>query len=143
MTPLSETTILVPKLVGRDLSVGVHVRNMFWTAGPALGISLLIFLGLGLVALPEGGVSTDAAQATLAKEFSITALNLLPLLLLVAFSVLKFPPFLLILGSALFAGMLAPFTQWVAVKAFIDQPQLSTVATAVKGVFAATATGFV
>ncbi|MFI5393761.1 MAG: Na+/H+ antiporter NhaC family protein, partial [Myxococcota bacterium] len=34
MTPLSETTILVPKLVGGGLSVGEHIRNMFWTAGP-------------------------------------------------------------------------------------------------------------
>ena len=41
MTPLSETTILVPKLVGGGLTVGEHVRNMFWTAGPALGISLV------------------------------------------------------------------------------------------------------
>src|SRR6266508_4313034 len=36
MTPLSETTILVPKLVGGGLTVSRHVRNMFWTAGPAL-----------------------------------------------------------------------------------------------------------
>ena len=41
MTPLSETTILVPKLVGRGLTVCRHVRNMFWTAGPALGLSLV------------------------------------------------------------------------------------------------------
>ena len=40
MTPLSETTILVPKLVGGGLTVAQHVRNMFWTAGPAIGISL-------------------------------------------------------------------------------------------------------
>ena len=40
MTPLSETTILVPKLVGRGLTTGQHISNMFWTAGPALGISL-------------------------------------------------------------------------------------------------------
>ena len=49
MTPLSETTILVPNLVG-DLTVSQHIRNMFWTAGPALGISLLIFLVIGLTA---------------------------------------------------------------------------------------------
>ena len=43
MTPLSETTILVPQLVGRVLTTGQHLKNMFWTAGPALGISLVIF----------------------------------------------------------------------------------------------------
>src|SRR5207342_2182274 len=61
MTPLSETTILVPKLVGGGLTVGEHVRNMFWTAGPALGVSLVAFLVLGLRAEPEGGISTDVA----------------------------------------------------------------------------------
>src|SRR4249919_2123973 len=59
MTPLSETTILVPKLVGGGLTVNQHVRNMFWTAGPALGISLVIFLILGLNADPEAAISTD------------------------------------------------------------------------------------
>ena len=104
MTPLSETTILVPKLVGGGLTVGQHIRNMFWTAGPALGISLLLFLVLGFTANPAGTVSTDAALDILEGEFNITVLNLLPLALLVVFTLRKVPPFLAILGSALFAG---------------------------------------
>ena len=62
MTPLSETTILVPKLVGGGLTVGRHIRNMFWTAGPALAVSLVFFLVIGLNAEPAGGVSTDEAR---------------------------------------------------------------------------------
>ena len=63
MTPLSETTILVPRLVGGGLTTGQHIRNMFWTAGPALGISLVIFLLLGLSADTSGQVvSTDKAR---------------------------------------------------------------------------------
>jgi Na+:H+ antiporter, NhaC family len=110
MTPLSETTILVPQLVGRGLTTGQHIKNMFWTAGPALGISLVIFVILGLNAEPEGAVSTQAARDALANAFNISAINLLPLLLLVVFAIRKYPPFLAILGSALFAGILAPFT---------------------------------
>src|SRR5213076_205023 len=72
MTPLSETTILVPKLVGRGLTTGQHIRNMFWTAGPALGISLVAFLVLGFLAEPKGGVSTEAALDVLENEFNIT-----------------------------------------------------------------------
>jgi Na+:H+ antiporter, NhaC family len=143
MTPLSETTILVPQLVGRGLTTGQHVRNMFWTAGPALGISLVAFVLLGLNAEPQGAVGTKAAQDALNKAFNISAINLLPLALLVVFAILKYPPFLAILGSALFAGILAPFTQSAAVKAFVDQPELGSVATAVKANFAAMATGFV
>ena len=143
MTPLSETTILVPKLVGGGLTTGQHIRNMFWTAGPALGISLIAFLVLGLTAEPAGGVSTQAALDALESEFNITALNLLPLVLLVVFTIRKVPPFLAILGSALFAGILACFTQWTVVKAFVADPTLGAVATGIKGVYASMATGFV
>ena len=143
MTPLSETTILVPKLVGGGLTVGEHVRNMFWTAGPALGISLVIFFFLGLTSDADAAISTDAARAALADAFNISFWNLLPLLLLVFFSIRKFPPFLSILGSALFAGILAPFTQWDAVKAFVDDPSLGPVATSIKAIFESMATGFV
>jgi NhaC family Na+:H+ antiporter len=143
MTPLSETTILVPNLVGGGLTVGKHIRNMFWTAGPALGVSLLIFLVLGLTAEPKVGVDPDAALKVLEGEFNITVLNLLPLALLVVFTLRKVPPFLAILGSALFAGILACFTQWTVVKAFVDQPGLGPVATGIKAVYAAMATGFV
>jgi Na+:H+ antiporter, NhaC family len=143
MTPLSETTILVPNLVGGGLTVGRHIRNMFWTAGPALGISLVLFLFIGLGAEPEGQVSTDAALDVLESAFNISVLNLLPLTLLVVFTIKKAPPFLAILGSALFAGILACFTQWSAVKAFVDEPELNPVATGIKAIYAAMATGFV
>ena len=143
MTPLSETTILVPKLVGGGLAVGEHVRNMFWTAGPALGISLVLFLLLGLNAEPEAEISTDDARAVLGEVYNITPLCLLPLLLLVLFAVLKYPPFLSILGSALFAGILAPLLQWESVKAFVDDPDLGALATSIEAIFGAMATGFV
>ena len=143
MTPLSETTILYPKLVGRGLTTEQHIRNMFWTAGPALGISLIIFVVLGLRADPDAAVSTQAAVDVLESEFTISALNLLPLALLVVFTLRKVPPFLAILGSALFAGILACFTQWTVVQAFVAEPDLNPVATGIKGIYAAMATGFV
>jgi Na+:H+ antiporter, NhaC family len=143
MTPLSETTILVPQLVGSGLTVARHIRNMVWTAAPALGISLVIFLVLGLRAHPSGAASTEAAQQALEAEFHISAVNLLPLVLLIVFSIRKFPPFLSILGSALFAGILACFTQWSIVKAFVDEPSLGPVSTGIKAIYGAMATGFV
>jgi NhaC family Na+:H+ antiporter len=142
MTPLSETTILVPQIVG-GVTTGEHIRNMFWTAGPALAVSLILFLLIGLGAEPNAAVNPDKALDALEHAFHLSAVNLLPLALLVVFTVRKVPPFLAILGSALFAGILACFTQWDAVKAFVDDPQLGTVATGVKAVYGAMATGFV
>jgi NhaC family Na+:H+ antiporter len=68
---------------------------------------------------------------------------LLPLLLLVLFSVRKAPPFLAIMGSALFAGVLACFTQWETVESFVDDPELGPVATGIHAIYASMATGFV
>jgi NhaC family Na+:H+ antiporter len=141
MTPLSETTILVPSLVG-GITTSQHIRNMWWTAGPALAISLVVFLLIGINAEPSGATSTEAAQKALEGAFNISAWNWLPLLLLVVFSVRKFPPFLSILGSALFAGILALLTQPDAVKAFVGEPGLGSVETGIKAIFAAMATGF-
>ena len=143
MTPLSETTILVPQLVGRGLTTGQHIRNMVWTAGPALGASLVAFLILGATATPKTTVSTQAVLDVLEHDFTISVVALLPLFLLVVFTVKKVPPFLAILGSALFAGILACFTQWSAVKSFVGEPGLGPVATGIKGVYAAMATGYV
>ena len=143
MTPLSETTILVPSLVGRGLTVSTHVRTMFWTAGPALGVSLVIFLVLGLTATPGGSVDVGAAQAALREVFTVSWVNLLPLVLLAACSFRKVPPFLAILGSAVFAGVLAVFTQPAAVGRFATGPADSAFGTGVEAVFGALANGFV
>jgi NhaC family Na+:H+ antiporter len=142
MTPLSETTILVPRLVGGGLTVSQHVRNMVWTAGPALAISLVVFLFLGLSAHPAAGVSSDAALDILGQVYNISAVNLLPLVLLVLCTLRRVPPFLAIISSALFAGILACFTQWSHVQAFVGEPGLGTVATGIKAIYAAMATGF-
>ena len=142
MTPLSETTILVPRLVG-GVTTSEHIRNMFWTAGPALGVSLVLFLIIGLGVDSSGEISTDEALDALESVFHISLVSLLPLALLVVFTVRKAPPFLAIMGSALFAGILACFTQWSAVQAFVDDPDKGTIATAVHAVYGAMATGFV
>jgi NhaC family Na+:H+ antiporter len=143
MTPLSETTILVPSLVGRGLTTAQHIRNMWWTAAPAVGISLVLFLLIGFNAEPSGAMSVERAQGALEKAFHIAPWNWLPLLLLVGFSVKKFPPFLSILGAALFAGILALFTQPDAVRAFVDDPGLGSLQAGIKAIFSAMATGFV
>jgi NhaC family Na+:H+ antiporter len=140
MTPLSETTILVPRLVGRGLTVGTHIRNMAWTAVPALTVSLILFVIIGLNTKPGAEVDTSGARVALAAAFNISFLCLLPLFLLIAFAALRVPPFLAILGSALFAGGLAPFLQPQAVQAFVGE---EGPATGIEAIFGAMATGFV
>jgi NhaC family Na+:H+ antiporter len=142
MTPISETTILVPSLVG-GVTTNQHIGAMVWTAGPAYLIAVALFAIIGF-ALPASTTDIDpsAAQATLASEFSITPLNLLPLVLLVIASIRQVPPFLAIFGAALFAGVLALFTQPTVVQAFVADPTLGPAATGITAIYASMANGF-
>src|SRR5262252_3904858 len=100
MSPLSETTILVPSLVG-GVTTDEHIKGMLWTVVPAFVAAVGIFLGLGFAENPSGEVSTTAARDALAAVYHITPWNLLPLLLLIVLSIRQIPPFLAIFGTAL------------------------------------------
>ena len=141
MTPLSETTVLVPSMVG-GVTVNQHVAAMAWTSIPAIVIAATLFAILGFTTEPStSSFDPAAAQATLAGEFNITPLNLLPLVLLVILSVRKVPAFLAIFSCALFAGILAWFTQPSLVASFVGaEPGLVT---NIKALYAAMANGFV
>jgi Na+:H+ antiporter, NhaC family len=143
MSPLSETTILVPELVG-GVTVNEHIRGMWRTVGPSFALAFVIFLGIGLAKHnAAGSISTSAARDALAAVYNITPINLLPLLLLIVLSIRRVPPFLAILGTALFSGILASFTQPDVVKAFVDKPGQGPVLNGIEAIYKAMATGHV
>ena len=143
MTPISETTVLVPSVVG-GVTTQQHVGAMIWTSGPAVIIAIAIFAILGLTT-PASNTAFDptVVQAELAKEFWISPLNLLPLALLIVLSVRRAPPFLAIFGSAMFAAVLACFTQPAAVAAFVDRPDAGPLHTSIVAIYSVLANGFV
>jgi NhaC family Na+:H+ antiporter len=143
MSPLSETTILVPSLIG-GVTVQQHIRTMLATTGPAILLALLIFLGISLTAdVSASAADIEAARATLGEAFNISVVCVVPLILLIVFSVIKFPAFLSIYLTAIFSGVLAVFTQRDLVIRFAGDPTLSEPMALVKGIYAAMATGFV
>ncbi|SDE26984.1 Na+:H+ antiporter, NhaC family [Blastococcus fimeti] len=118
-SPLSETTILTAQMVGVDPRV--HIKRQVWTSAPAFLVALVVFFVLGFVRAPDvrDSVSTTTELADLDQLFWISPVNLLPLVLLVVLSVRKAPASLSLLGSALFAGALAAFTQPQVVSDFV------------------------
>ncbi|MGY1821270.1 Na+/H+ antiporter NhaC [Geodermatophilus sp. SYSU D00079] len=110
-SPLSETTVLSAQMVGVDPRE--HIKRQVWTSVPAFLVALVVFLVLGWVTGPDvrDAVPTSTELADLDQLFWISPVNLLPLALLVVLSVRKAPASLSLLGSALFAGLLAAFTQ--------------------------------
>ncbi len=142
MSPLSETTILVPTLVGGH-TVQQHIRTMFWTVGPSLVLSLVIFQVISMNAeISSTAMNVDQARATLGAEYNISALCLLPLAMLIVLSLVRFPPFLAIFLTALFSGVLAVFLQHDLVIQFAGDPDLSDPLAALKAIYASMATGF-
>ena len=142
LSPLSETTVLVPQLVG-PITTGEHIKAMIWTSGPSFGLALIVFLILGFTSTSSGAASVDTLQAGLEKAFDISWISLLPLLVLLVLTIRKAPPFIALLGSALFAGILAVIDQPTAVRAFVNEPSLNYFATSIKAILSAMANGFV
>ena len=84
MSPLSDTTNLAPAMAGTELFT--HIRHMVYTSGPAITISLILFVILG-VFYNGDTVSTTQIQETLGlieKNFNITIwLFTLPLIVFI------------------------------------------------------------
>jgi NhaC family Na+:H+ antiporter len=143
MSPLSETTVLVPSLVG-GVTTNEHIKGMMWTVVPSFGVALVGFLLVGLFDDPAASaIDADQARDSLADAFNISPVNLLPLVALVVLTFLRIPPFLAVFSIALFAGILACFTQPDAVKAFVDEPGQGVVLNSIEAVYDAMANGFV
>jgi len=142
MSPLSETTILVPSIVG-GVTVDQHIRGMARTVVPAFLVALAFFLIMGLSANTSAGASTKAAEDALASVFNISPICLLPLLLLVVLSLLRVPPFIAIFGTAIVSCAFAAFTQPAVVQSFIGRPDQNAVLTGIEAAYRAMGQGFV
>jgi Na+:H+ antiporter, NhaC family len=143
MSPLSETTVLVPGLVG-GVTTNEHIKGMAWTVVPSFGLALGAFVVIGLTRdVSATAIDTGVAREALEAVFAIRPLNLLPILLLVVLAVRRVPPFLAVYGTAVFTGILASFTQPDVVKAFVDSPGQGAFLDGVEATYSAMASGFV
>ena len=123
LSPLSETTILTAQMVKVD--VYEHIKRQAWTSVPAFVIAVvLFFVARSLHRAGGGDIDTGVELKELGQLYNITLLNLLPLLLLGFLSIRKVPAALSLMAAALFAGVLAPFTQPEVVRHFVDRPEL-------------------
>jgi NhaC family Na+:H+ antiporter len=139
MTPLSETTILTPQIVGSN--VYAHIRSMAKISVPAYLIALAIFfvIGRSVAAAP---VDTTAALDALSTVYNISLWNLLPIVVLLVLGIRRFPAFLSILIGTLVGALAAVFTQTELVIAFANDLSLSNPFAMLKGIWVAMGNGF-
>ena len=142
MSPLSDTTNLAPAVVGTDIFS--HIRHMAWTTGPSYTIALFLFTIVGLGTEPTSdSLALQQLMATLEQNFNISAIALLPLIVVLYMAYKKIPPLPTILFGALLGGVLAVILQPEVVLRFADAPDVSPGVAMTKGVWLALSDGFV
>jgi Na+:H+ antiporter, NhaC family len=141
MTPLSETTILTPQIVGSD--VYTHIGSMAKATVPAYLIALVIFFFIGRnVDITVAAADKAAVLQALEASYHISIVNLLPVLVLFLLGLRKYPAFLSILIGTLVGGLVAVVMQPAIVTAFANDPSLGYGLAALKSVWSAMAGGF-
>ena len=142
MSPLSDTTNLAPAVVETDIFT--HIRHMAWTTGPSFTIALILFAIIGLGADTTADASSlEVLMTTLDEGFNISAIALLPLVVVLYMAYKKIPPLPTILFGALLGGLLAVVLQPQGVLALADSPDLGRGLALTKGVWLALADGYV
>ncbi len=142
MSPLSDTTNLAPAVVETDIFT--HIRHMAWTTGPSYTVAIFLFaiVGLGTESTSDS-LALQQLMATLEQNFNISALALLPLVVVLYMAYKKIPPLPTILFGALLGGVMAVILQPEVVLRFADSPDLSRGIAMTKGVWLALSDGFV
>ena len=141
MTPLSETTILTPQIVGSN--VYAHIRSMARASVPAYLLALLLFFLIGRSVQGSAAVDTTAALDALAEVYHISLWNLVPILVLLILGLRRFPAFLSILIGTLAGALVAVIMQPDLVTTFADDLSLSAPFAMLKGIWVAMGNGFV
>ena len=116
LSPLSDTTNLAPIAAGSELYE--HIRHMLYTTLPAMLVSLIVYTVVGMKA--TGDVATPQTVQALLDQlnqmFELNPILLLPVALIIAGSLKKWPTIPTMLGTSLFSILLGFLVQGFGVK---------------------------
>ena len=133
VAPISDTANLTVASVG-GLTIGEHAKIVTRTAIPAWILSAGLFLVLGFFGASQSA-SADIGQVqnTIAQYYNVSLLAFIPVLLIFVLSMLRFSAFMSLMLSAIFAVILAAFTQHDLIVAAANDPSLSYLQAAFRG----------
>ena len=117
LSPLSDTTNLAPIAAGSELYE--HIRHMFYTTIPATIVAIAAYLFFGSEAASSGANVSEsvlALQGQLDKIFHWNIILLLPVLFVLAGSVLKWPTIPVMIIASLFSVALGIIIQGFSLK---------------------------
>jgi len=123
MSPISDTTIIAPAAAGAELFA--HIRHLTWTTFPALAIALVLFT---LIGSGQGGAAPGDGFGNLpdllASHYNLGWHLLIPMAVLFALAMLRFPAYPAILLCAILGGAFAVVFQPELVVALADNPDI-------------------
>ncbi|NLY44660.1 MAG: Na+/H+ antiporter NhaC [Tissierella sp.] len=116
LSPFSDTTNLAPLAAGSELYE--HIKHMLYTTVPATLVSLLVYFIVGMGT--SGSTSTPETVIQLKSQldsmFDWNILLLLPVIIIIAGSLLKLPTIPTMLGTSLLSVVIGMFVQDFSLK---------------------------
>ncbi len=117
ISPLSDTTNLAPIAAGSTLYE--HIFHMFYTTIPATIISLIVYAFIGMNADTTASVNSESVTRMLNQLDSMYSWNIMliiPVVIVLAGSILKWPTIPVMMGSTVVAGIEAIALQGISLK---------------------------
>lgn len=116
LSPFSDTTILAPIAAGSELYE--HIKHMLYTTVPAAVVALIVYFIAGMQ-IPESSGQIESVvqlQNQLSSMFEFNVLLLIPVVLIVAGSVLKWPTLPTMLAVSLLSVLIGILVQGFTLK---------------------------
>jgi len=112
MSPVSDTTNLAPAMVGTD--VITHIKHMFFTSGPAIIISLCIYLVIDIFYSPPSMDKSqlENLQDLICNHFNVSAWLLIVPVLVVTMVARGLPAMPALILGIFLAVLAVPIFQW-------------------------------
>ena len=121
MSPLSDTTLLAPAIVG-GVTVFEHIRYLLWTVTPSLIFALVMYLILGFT---RSGGSADMSSVeeirhAMAETFAISPVMLICPLLVIIIIALKIPALPGLFAGVILGAILGMLYQGIGLGEFLN-----------------------
>ncbi|MDO5726163.1 MAG: Na+/H+ antiporter NhaC [Tissierellia bacterium] len=116
LSPFSDTTNLAPIAAGSELYE--HIRHMLYTTVPATIVSLIVYYIAGRGAAGGGDISGQVIelQEQLSSVFKFSWVLVIPVIIIMAGSVMKLPTLPVMIVTSLFSVLLGVFVQGFSLK---------------------------
>lgn len=116
LSPLSDTTNLAPLAAGSELYE--HIKHMLYTTIPATIVSLIVYFIVGMSASGSAGTaeSVSILQSQLGTMFNWNIIILIPVILILLGSFLKWPTIPTMLASSFLALLFGTISQGFTLK---------------------------